>query len=54
MAGDPIPMQHRVKGVYTFNEAVELMKMYDKYPTGHTWNWIDVNTRQSVVIGYND
>jgi len=51
MAGDPIPMQYRVKRVYTLNEAVELMKIYE----GHTTiNWVNVRTGQSVLIGYND
>ena len=54
MAGDPIPIQYRVKRTYTLSEAVELMKAYDKYPTRHTWNWVDVHTRQPVAIGWND
>ncbi len=51
MSGDPIPMQYRIKRIYTLNEAIDLMEMYHRYPTGHAWNWIDVHTRQPIAIG---
>ena len=52
MAGDPIPLQFRVKQTYTLNEAVDLMKMYDKYPTRHSISWKDARTGSPVSIGY--
>jgi hypothetical protein len=41
--------------VYTFDEAVEYMKIKDKEPTkiGKTIRWINVKTGKQVVIEYN-
>ena len=54
MAGDPIPIQWRVKIEYTLEEAVDLMKMYDKYPTQTLIQWRSVRTGKRVSIGYNN
>ena len=55
MAGnDYTPLKFRVKRVYTFNEAIDLMKALDKYPTGTQINWVSVKTGRPVAIGYND
>lgn len=54
MAGDEPQDLIRVKATYTFNEAIEYMKMKDKQPTkiGETIRWINVKTGKEVVIGY--
>jgi hypothetical protein len=40
---------------YTFDEAIEAMKVLDTLPGGNTsqLNWIKSNTKKPVVIGYN-
>ena len=54
MAGDEPKDLTRVKTTYTFNEAVEYMKMKDKQPTktGETTRWVNVKTGKEVIIGY--
>ena len=54
MAGDEPKDLIRVKTTYTFNEAIEYMRMKDKQPTkiGETTRWINVKTGKEVVIGY--
>jgi len=55
MAGDPIPLDFRVKHCYTLEEAVNLMKMYDRYSiTMQPIRWVSCKTGQPVSIGYND
>jgi hypothetical protein len=56
MAGDNnyVPLQYRVKRIYTLEEAVELMKVMDKHlPTGQQIQWVDAHTKKPVAIGYN-
>jgi len=43
----------RVKNTYTFSEAIELMKLRDRYVTTNTIRWVDARTNQPVSIGYN-
>jgi len=39
---------------YTFDEAIEYMKMLDSFPTGdNSVNWVNARTGQPVAIGYN-
>lgn len=51
MAGDPIPIEFRIKRSYTLLEAVELMKIYDGYTN---IRWINTRTGKPILIGYND
>jgi len=46
----------RVYNTYTFNEAIEFMKMLDKYPTHPTKSvrWVNSKTKKPVIIGYNE
>ncbi len=55
MAGDEPIDFIRVKTTYTFDEAIEYMKMKNKQPTkiGETIIWTDVKTGKKVVIGCN-
>lgn len=54
MAEPPNPHDvFRIKKTYTFNEAIEFMKMMDKYPTKRTIKWVKADTKEPVVIGYN-
>ncbi len=45
----------RVYRTYTISEAVEYMKVLDKYATdtSRTITWKDVKTGKPVYIGYN-
>ena len=52
MAGDPIPIEFRIKRVYTFLEAIELEKIYQY--TNTRINWINTRTGNPIIIGYND
>lgn len=40
---------------FTFNEAIDFMKVLDRMPTGTGRNlqWIDASTGKPVAIGYN-
>lgn len=45
----------RIKTTYTFDEAIEYVKMKDKQPTNigkPPVRWINVKTGKEVVIGY--
>lgn len=43
-----------VYNVFTFDEAIEYMKMRDKYITaGPPIRWRNVYTKQEVIIGYS-
>jgi hypothetical protein len=45
-----------VNTAYTFNEAIEYMKMKDKQPTKFgepPIRWVNNKTGKEVVIGYN-
>jgi hypothetical protein len=50
----PVPIKYRNKRIYTFNEAIDLMKALDQFPTGTQINWISIDTGKPVVIGYNE
>lgn len=43
----------RLKTTYTLIEAIDLMKMLDKYPTTKTIRWVNHETKEPVAIGYN-
>jgi len=48
---EPPEVQNRC---YSLNEAVNLMKEMDKYPTGsRPIKWVDCKTKKPVSIGYN-
>jgi predicted HAD superfamily phosphohydrolase YqeG len=55
MAGDEPTDLIKIKTTYTFNEAIEYMKLRDKQPTkiGEKIRWTDVKTGKQVIIGYN-
>jgi hypothetical protein len=40
---------------YTFDEAIEAMKVLDTLPGGNSsqLKWVKCNTKKPVVIGYN-
>jgi len=39
--------------VFTFSEAIEIMKIADKFPTSNAdFNWVDAKTKKPVSIGY--
>lgn len=50
---DYTPIRDRVKRTYTLDEAVELMKVLDKFPTRERIKWVNAKTGKPVVIGYN-
>lgn len=54
MAGNEPTDMIRVKTTYTFNEAIEYLKMRDKQPTNinETISWRNVKTGKRVYIGY--
>ena len=53
MAGNEPDNVIRVNTTYTFDEAIEYMKMKDKQLTNHeTIRWVDVKTGKEVIIGY--
>ena len=53
MAGDEPKNLLRAKTTYTFNEAIEYMKMKDKQIwTGEIIRWTSVKTGKEVIIGY--
>ena len=55
MAGDEPKDLIRAKTTYTFDEAIEYMKMKNKQPTKigePPIRWINVRTGKEVVIGY--
>ena len=39
---------------YTFNEAIEYMKLRDKYPTTKQIRWVNAKTGEPVSIGYSN
>lgn len=41
--------------VFTFNEAIDFMKLLDTMPTGtgSSLQWVDAKTKKPVAIGYN-
>jgi len=51
MADPNIGVTH-VKINYTFDEAIEYMKMLDKLPTTQPISWKYSNSGKSVTIGY--
>jgi len=54
MAGDEPKNMLTTKTIYTFNEAIELMKRRDRYTTNkRPIQWIDAKTKKRVHIGYN-
>lgn len=44
----------RIKTTYTFLEAVEYMKLRDRYPTNTQIEWVSVKTGKRVTIGYTN
>jgi hypothetical protein len=50
---DYTPIRDRAQRTYTLDEAVDLMKMLDKFPTREHIRWVNAKTRKPVVIGYN-
>lgn len=39
--------------IFTFSEAIEIMKIADKFPTSNVdFNWVDAKTKKTVAIGY--
>lgn len=54
MAGDDIIYPTVGKMTYTFDEAIEYMKIKDKQATriNETLNWVDAKTGKKVIIGY--
>jgi len=54
MAGDEYNDVVRIKTTYTFNEAIDYMKMKDKNPTKEVIHWVDVNTGREIIIGYTE
>lgn len=50
---DFTPIRDRVQRTYTLNEAVDLMRVLDKYPTRERIRWINAKTKKPVIIGYN-
>ena len=52
MVGDKPKISESFSKTYTFNEAVEYMKMKDKEPTFYTIRWRNVRTGKEVIIGY--
>jgi len=52
MAGDPIPIEYRVKRTYTLSEAADLQKIYDLAGKGDTFRWVNARTGRPGLIGY--
>jgi len=52
MAGDPIPFEFRVQQCYTLEEAVQVMKIYDRNPIQRQPLWKSCRTGKPVSIGY--
>ena len=52
MAGDPKPIETRIKRTYTIIEACELQKIYDLAGKGDTFSWVNARTGRPCLIGY--
>ena len=47
-------MQSLQGRTFTFSEAIEVMKIFDNFPTGqNTIDWVSSRTGRPVAIGYN-
>lgn len=50
---DRLTSPTRTKTTYTFNEAIELMKLMDNEVTINPIQWVDTKTGKPVSIGYS-